>query len=66
MGLKYFTIVVVNRITGIVDQLISPSQTTFIPGRNVMEGVVMLHETIHEIHRKNEQGNSKTRFRESI
>jgi hypothetical protein len=24
----------------------------FIPGRNIMEGVVLLYETIHEIHRK--------------
>jgi hypothetical protein len=23
-----------------------------MPGRNIMEGVVMLHETIHELHRK--------------
>jgi hypothetical protein len=25
-------------------------------GRNIMEGVVMLHETIHEIHRKKMSG----------
>jgi hypothetical protein len=54
--------VVVNRITGIVDQLIGPSQTAFIPGRNIIKGVVMLNETIHELHRKNEWGNSKSRF----
>jgi hypothetical protein len=41
---------------GIVEKLISPSQTTFISGRNIMEGVVMLHETIHEIHRKRMSG----------
>jgi hypothetical protein len=39
-------------MTGIATKLINPSQTTFIPGRNIMEGVVMLHETIHEIHGK--------------
>jgi hypothetical protein len=36
----------------IAEKLISPTQTTFILGRNIMEGVVILHETIHEIHRK--------------
>jgi hypothetical protein len=43
-------------MSGIVEKLISPSQTTFISGRNIMEGVVMLHETIHEIHRKRMSG----------
>jgi hypothetical protein len=45
--------VVVKRMSGIAEKLISPTQTAFILGRNNMEGVVMLHETIHEIHRKN-------------
>jgi hypothetical protein len=49
---KIFTKVAVNRMSGIVEKLISPTQMTFILGRNIMEGVVMLHETIHEIHRK--------------
>jgi hypothetical protein len=31
----------------------SPTQTAFIPGRNIMEGVVILHETMYELHRKN-------------
>jgi hypothetical protein len=25
----------------------------FMPGRLILEGVVVLHETIHELHRKN-------------
>jgi hypothetical protein len=52
VSFKIFIKVVVNRMTGIAEKLISPSQTTFIPGRNIMEGVVMLHETIQELHRK--------------
>jgi hypothetical protein len=36
----------------VADKLIGPSQTTFIPGHYIMEGVVSLHETIHELHRK--------------
>jgi hypothetical protein len=43
-------------MSGIVEKLISPTQTAFIPGRNIMEGVVMLHETIHKIHIKRMSG----------
>jgi hypothetical protein len=56
ISFKIFTKVVVNRISGIVEKLISPTQTAFIPGRNIMEGVVMLHETIHKIHIKRMSG----------
>jgi hypothetical protein len=44
-------------------QIVSPSQTAFIPGRNIMEGVVVLHEMIHEIYmKKDEWGNIENRF----
>jgi hypothetical protein len=56
VSFKIFTKVTVNRMTGIATKLINPSQTAFIPGRNIMEGVVMLHETIHEIHKKKMSG----------
>jgi hypothetical protein len=52
VSFKIFNKVATNRITGVATKLINPSQTTFIPRRNIMEGVVMLYETIHEIHRK--------------
>jgi hypothetical protein len=48
--------VVVNRLTGTADKIIDPSQTTFMSERNIMEGVMVLHETIHELHRKNMSG----------
>jgi hypothetical protein len=32
--------------------VVSPTQTAFMPGRNIMKGVVILHETIHELHTK--------------
>jgi hypothetical protein len=35
---------------------VSPTQTAFMPGRNIMEGVVILHETIHELHAKKSNG----------
>jgi hypothetical protein len=43
-------------MVGITGKLISSTQTAFILGRNIMEGVVVLHETIHEIHRKKMSG----------
>ena len=36
--------------------VVSPTQTAFMPGRNIMEGVVILHETIHELHTKKRTG----------
>jgi hypothetical protein len=56
VSFKIFIKVVVNRMTGIATKLINPSQTAFISGRNIMEGVVMLHEIMHEIHRKKMSG----------
>ena len=32
-----------------------PTQTAFIPGRNII-GVVILHETLYELHRKGKSG----------
>jgi hypothetical protein len=55
VSFKIFTKVMVNRMTGIVMKLINPSQTAFMLDRNIMEGMVMLHKTIHEIHRKNDE-----------
>ena len=52
ISFKIFTKVATNRISGVAQKVISPTQTTFIPGRNIMEGVVILHETIHELNRK--------------
>jgi hypothetical protein len=36
--------------------VIRPTQTAFIPGRNILEGVAILHETIHELLRKKIDG----------
>jgi hypothetical protein len=56
VSFKIFTKVLNNRILKVADMLIGPSQTAFIPGRYIMEGVVILHETIHELCRKNKIG----------
>jgi hypothetical protein len=36
--------------------VVHPTQSAFILGRNILEGVVVLHETIHELHRKKMDG----------
>jgi hypothetical protein len=56
VSFKIFTKVLTNRVSGVASKVIGPSQTAFIPGRNIMEGVVVLHETIHELRRKKDCG----------
>jgi hypothetical protein len=34
------------------DKVVSPTQTAFLKVRNILEGVVILHETLHELHKK--------------
>ena len=56
VSFKFFTKVALNRLSGVVQQVIRPTQTTFMPGRNIMEGVVVFHEIVHELHRKKISG----------
>jgi hypothetical protein len=53
---KIFTKVGTNRITGIAQKVIKPTQTAFMHGRHILEGVVVLHETTHELHQKKMDG----------
>jgi hypothetical protein len=47
----------------VTDKIIKPLQIAFMLGRNILEGEIVLHETIHELHRKkNEGSNSKVGF----
>ena len=39
-----------NRIMGVAQKVISPTQ------RNIIEGVIILHETIHELHKRKQSG----------
>jgi hypothetical protein len=50
---KIFTKVATNRINQVANRIISPSHTMFMRGQNILEGVVILHELIHGLHRKN-------------
>jgi hypothetical protein len=56
ISFKIFTKVSTNRISQIAQKVISPSQTAFLPGRNIMEGMIVLHEMIHEMHREKQDG----------
>ena len=51
VSFKIFTKVAVNRLTQVADNVIRPTQSAFMPGRHILEGVVVLHETLHELHR---------------
>jgi hypothetical protein len=53
---KIFTKVITNRLTGMVDKIVWPNQSAFMPGRYTLEGVVILHETLHELHKKKMNG----------
>jgi hypothetical protein len=45
-----------NRILEVANTVVRPTQTAFMPGRHILEGVVVLHETIHELHKKKLDG----------
>jgi hypothetical protein len=53
---KWITKVLTKRLTAVVDSVVSGIETTFIPGRNILEGVVILHETMHELKRRKKKG----------
>ena len=52
VSFKIFTKAGTNRLNRVAQQVVNPCQSAFMPGRNIMEGVVILHETIHELHKK--------------
>jgi hypothetical protein len=56
VSFKIFTKVLTNRINLVAQKVVSTSQTTFLPGRYILEGVAILHEMIHEMHRKKKSG----------
>jgi hypothetical protein len=53
---KIFTKLLTERITPLAGKVVSETQTTFIKGRNILEGVVTLHEILHEFKRSGRQG----------
>jgi hypothetical protein len=53
---KWFTKVLTKRLTTVDESIISKTQIAFLPRRNILEGVVILHETLHEKRRKKMKG----------
>ena len=49
---KILTKLLANRLGLIIHKVIADTQTAFIKDRFIMEGIVILHETIHEMHHK--------------
>jgi hypothetical protein len=53
---KIITKVLINRLASCITSVISDFQYGFIKGRYIMDGVVSLHEIIHEVKRKKQNG----------
>ncbi|WVZ93430.1 hypothetical protein U9M48_039408 [Paspalum notatum var. saurae] len=56
VSFKIFTTVETNRINKIAQKVIRPSQSAFLTGGYILEGAMVLHETIHEMYKKNRVG----------
>lgn len=56
VSFKIFAKAIANRLTTVASRIIKPSQTAFLPRRYILEGVVILPETIREIRRKKQSG----------
>jgi hypothetical protein len=52
VSFKIFTKVVTIRLNSVADNVVRPTQTAFMQGRYILDGVVTLHEKVHEMHRK--------------
>ena len=47
--LKIITKVLENRLKPLLPNLISPKQTDFMEGRQILDGIIMAHEMIHSL-----------------
>ena len=56
VSFKIFTKTAMIRLNSVADHVVRPTQTAFMQGRNILDGVVILHETVHEMHRKKLNG----------
>jgi len=53
---KFVTKTLTVRLSSVVGRVVSNFQTAFIPGRNILEGVVILQEVMHELKDKKTSG----------
>jgi mannosylglycoprotein endo-beta-mannosidase len=56
VSFKIFTKVASIRLNTVVEHVVHPSQNAFMQGRNILDGVAILHETVHELHSKKLNG----------
>jgi hypothetical protein len=56
VSFKIFIEVATLRLNKVDDHVVRPSQTAFMQGRNIQNGVITLHETVHELHSKKLNG----------
>src|SRR3954464_4945697 len=56
VSFKIFTKATTIRLNSVADHVVKPTQTNFMHGRNILDGVVVLHETVHEMHSKQLNG----------
>ncbi|WVZ57553.1 LOW QUALITY PROTEIN: hypothetical protein U9M48_007925 [Paspalum notatum var. saurae] len=49
VSFKIFTKVVTNRVTSVAARVIKPTQTTFLPGRNIMEGAIDFEKSYDKV-----------------
>jgi hypothetical protein len=64
---KLITKVATLRVESFMGKFISSCQTAYIKGSNIMDGVMSLHEILHEPKRKKAAGcGLKTGFREDL
>jgi hypothetical protein len=56
VSFKIFIKVATIRLNTVADAVVRPSQTAFMQGRNILDGVVTLHEMVHELHSKKLNG----------
>ena len=53
---KWITKVLTLRVESLAEKLILDNQTAFMKGRDIMNGVMALHEVIHETKKRNKVG----------
>jgi hypothetical protein len=44
------------RLIKVADKVTSPTQTDFVPRRYILDGVVVIHEVIHELVKNKQSG----------
>jgi hypothetical protein len=56
VSFKIVTKVATNHVFDVAHKVVRPTKMTFMLERHILEGIVMPHETIHEMHRRKLDG----------